>query len=52
MPNGWTKWTFWQYSETGKLQGIDRTFDLDRFNGSPADLAALGVSGKGADKLV
>ena len=38
--NGWSTWTFWQYSQTGSVAGISPV-DLDYFNGSPADLAAL-----------
>ena len=41
LPNGWSTWTFWQYSEQGVLRGINGSFDLDRFNGSAQDLAAF-----------
>lgn len=35
-------WTFWQYSETGRVDGIsDRFVDLNRFNGTDADLQRL-----------
>jgi lysozyme len=34
LPNGWFKWTFWQYSETGKVNGINARVDLDLFNGT------------------
>ncbi|AYF40189.1 hypothetical protein CN246_00040 [Ethanoligenens harbinense] len=27
-------WTFWQYSEKGKLPGVDGSVDLDRYHGS------------------
>ena len=37
--NGWTNWTFWQYSESGKVSGVNGNVDLDYFNG--ASLAAL-----------
>jgi len=29
MPNGWSQWTFWQYSEKGTLNGISTKVDLD-----------------------
>lgn len=31
--NGWTDWTFWQYSSTGKVAGVGNTVDLDYYNG-------------------
>ena len=35
------QWTLWQYSETGSVSGIDGgAVDLDKFNGSDADLVA------------
>ncbi|MEZ4393440.1 MAG: GH25 family lysozyme [Polyangiales bacterium] len=34
----WSEWTFWQYSNTGRVPGVRGDVDLDRFNG---DLAAL-----------
>ena len=41
MPSGWTTWKFWQYSSTGSVGGISGNVDLDRFNGSLADLQAF-----------
>lgn len=38
--NGWSKWTFWQYSQSGNLGGINPV-DMDYFNGSMADLMAF-----------
>ena len=40
-PPIWSKWTFWQYSETGTVNGITGDVDLSRFNGTVADLSAL-----------
>ena len=37
--NGWTSWTLWQYSSTGKVSGVSGAVDLDYFNGTT--LAAL-----------
>ena len=41
MPTGWAKWTFWQHSQTGKVDGISGNVDLDWFNGSLEELQAL-----------
>ena len=38
LPKGWNDWTFWQHSQTGKVNGIEGDVDLDVFNG---DLAAF-----------
>ena len=35
--NGWDAWTFWQYSESGNVGGLNPA-DLDYFNGSLEDL--------------
>ena len=37
----WTTWTFWQYSQSGVVAGIDGGVDLDVFNGSLDELKAL-----------
>ena len=36
----WKDWTFWQYTETGKVDGIDVNVDRERFNGTAEELAA------------
>jgi lysozyme len=41
IPSTWAKWSFWQYTQKGKIQGIMETVDLDRFNGTTAELKAL-----------
>ena len=38
MPRGWMNWTFWQYSKTGNLNGINTKVNLDIFNGALDDL--------------
>ena len=38
LPKGWLKWTFWQYSETGKVSGINSNVDLNWFNGTVEEL--------------
>jgi lysozyme len=34
LPNGWSTWTFWQYTDRGIIPGIPSAVDLDRFNGN------------------
>ena len=36
-PSGWLKWTFWQYTAAGRLDGVSGVAHLNRFNGSAAD---------------
>jgi lysozyme len=40
MPSGWNAWDFWQYADTGTVNGISGGVDHDEFNGSLADLKA------------
>lgn len=37
MPKGWSKWTFWQYSDQASVDGVG-TVDTNIFNGSYDDL--------------
>jgi lysozyme len=41
MPRGWFKWTFWQYSGKGSVNGINASVDLDIFNGTLDELYRL-----------
>jgi lysozyme len=41
MPSTWTKWAFWQYSESGKVSGVSGPVDLNVWNGTLASLSAL-----------
>lgn len=41
IPNGWSRWTFWQSSESGSVAGIAGAVDTDFFAGTMADLQAL-----------
>jgi len=41
IADAWRDWAFWQYSSTGRVSGITGNVDLDRFNGSYADLQRL-----------
>lgn len=45
MPRGgWSTWTFWQFTDSGRLPGIPTPVDLNRYNGSIASLRAFGNS--------
>jgi len=50
IPLPWTVWTFWQYTETGTIDGVSGAVDLDRFNGSLADLQRLRINSIGPDR--
>lgn len=41
LPDGWSTWLLWQYSESGTVQGVDSPVDLDLLNGPIANLEAL-----------
>lgn len=41
LPPGWLDWSFWQHSETGKVNGINASVDMDWFNGSVEELYRL-----------
>jgi lysozyme len=45
IPGPWAKWTFWQYSDKGTVAGISGPVDVNRFNGSKADLLAFANGG-------
>ncbi len=32
LPDGWKKWTFWQYTDRGKIKGHPTYWDLNYFN--------------------
>lgn len=38
VPPPWTAWTFWQYTENGRVDGVDTPVDLDVFAGTPDEL--------------
>ncbi len=38
LPNGWSQWSVWQYSDSGSVSGISGAVDLDEYNGTLADL--------------
>ncbi len=41
IPAGWSKWTFHQYTSSGSVSGISGNVDLDKFNGTLAELQAF-----------
>jgi len=38
---GWPDYTFWQYSESGHVDGVEGKVDVNRFNGGVAKLGKL-----------
>ena len=49
----WSRWTFWQYTSKARVPGVSTQVDDNLFNGTPAELAALGgaVAAPPADPL-
>jgi lysozyme len=41
LPDGWTSWLFWQYSQSGSCPGVTGAVDLDVFSGSFQQLKDL-----------
>lgn len=41
LPGGWDYITFWQYSETGNVNGIQGNVDMNKYYGDDAQLQAL-----------
>lgn len=41
VPQGWTDWSFWQWSQSGHIEGVEGAVDLDRFNGGRAGFNRL-----------
>ena len=48
-PTPWTAWQFWQYADNGTVPGITGAVDLDKFNGSLAQLGEPGGEDGGVD---
>ena len=38
LPHGWSTWLFWQHSQTGTVQGVSTSVDLNLFNGTAQQL--------------
>ncbi len=49
IPPGWDKWTLWQYTGSGTFAGVKGQVDINRFNGTALELAAL--AGVAADAV-
>ncbi len=41
----WTKWSFWQFTSSGTVDGIAGNVDVNRFDGTMAELTALTPGG-------
>lgn len=41
LPGGWKTWTIWQHTSQGTVPGMKGDIDLNRFNGTKADLLRL-----------
>jgi lysozyme len=41
VPDPWTKWTFWQWTDKGSVPGISGNVDLDIFDGTIDDLKKI-----------
>lgn len=48
LPVGWTVWTFWQYSESLNINGVNGASDHDYFNGPLTQLQALTIQPAGS----
>jgi GH25 family lysozyme M1 (1,4-beta-N-acetylmuramidase) len=48
IPGGWSTWTFWQRTSSGRVSGIAGNVDMNRFNGTTAELARLAGTGIGS----
>jgi lysozyme len=44
IPSAWPQWTFWQFSQQGKVAGINSSVDLDIFNGTATELEAMRIN--------
>jgi GH25 family lysozyme M1 (1,4-beta-N-acetylmuramidase) len=50
VPGGWKTYTFWQRTSSGSVSGISGHVDMNRFNGTSAQLAKLAnTSGGGSE---
>ena len=48
MPPFWDAWTFWQFSQSGRVEGIGGAVDVNVFSGTAGALAKLCVGGAAA----
>jgi hypothetical protein len=43
MVGGWSSFTFWQFTASGRMDGLSGSTDLNMFNGTAATLEAMSV---------
>lgn len=43
LPKAWKRWTFWQFTDKGRVPGISTPCDVSHFHGSLDDLKALTI---------
>ena len=48
LPAEWSKWTFWQSSDSGSVSGISDGVDTDYFNGPLSALGGTSTGGSGS----
>lgn len=48
VPPTWTRWAFHQRTDSGRVRGVPGNVDMNVFNGTSDDLAAISVGGAGA----
>jgi hypothetical protein len=48
IPGGWPTWTFWQRTSSGSVSGIGGHVDMNRFNGTSAQLARVANASGGS----
>ena len=46
LPATWSRWDFWQYTDSGSVSGVPGPVDRNRFNGTVADLQAFIAASK------
>ncbi|MFD4470261.1 glycoside hydrolase family 25 protein [Rhodococcus sp. NPDC058505] len=38
LPGGWSHWTFWQYTDSGRIPGVNAAIDLNIYGGGLGDI--------------
>ncbi|CRK53760.1 1,4-beta-N-acetylmuramidase [Rhodococcus sp. RD6.2] len=42
LPGGWRHWTFWQYTDSGRIPGVNAAIDLNYYGGGLGDIHVFG----------